>query len=217
MFIYIWVRFIGCVAFLFNLFQELFTRFLRKALTSSLSESSDASSESDKAFLAFFFEGPSWEFESFSDSAFEICGTFRFNEASVMHVDVPGKRSTFFCSPWIVSHSLLGAIAWTPVVSRSFPSSGNNAFSSSFPLEKDLPSFSFFSFNSAFAITESLPHTDLACLRNLPWFLCDVDYDEVESCISPKETRFSLNTLFWKVAHDTFCIIFQCAFSMYIN
>ena len=36
----------------------------RMTLTSSLSEPSDASSESDEAFLAFFFEGSGWEVES---------------------------------------------------------------------------------------------------------------------------------------------------------
>ena len=45
-----------------------------------------------------------------------------------------------------------------------------------FPLEKDLPSFSFISFISAYAITESLQHTDWACSHILTWFLCDVDY-----------------------------------------
>lgn len=35
------------------------------------------------------------------------------------------------------------------------------------------------SFTLAFAIIESLPHIGIACSRNLTWFLCEIDYDEV--------------------------------------
>ena len=100
MFIYVWACFIGPVLLALLYSSSISFKSLSlelpscsssptMALTFSQSESSNASLELD--ILAIFCEGPRWEFKSLFDSALDVCGTLRYNEASEVHVDVPAK------------------------------------------------------------------------------------------------------------------------------